>query len=65
MSWSPVENSYIQFLKFDLGSRKKIKKISTAGRARTREYVSEYIIQYSDDGELWSTLTDSNKEIQV
>lgn len=65
MSWIPIENSYIQFIKFDLGGRKRIKKITTAGRPRSRDFVTEYIVQYSDDGELWSTLTDSNKEIQV
>jgi hypothetical protein len=64
-AWTPVENSYNQFLIFELGGRKKIKRVTTAGRARSREFVTEYIIQFSDDGELWNSLTDPNKEIQV
>jgi contactin associated protein-like 2 len=45
--------------------RKKVKKIATLGRANHKEYVTEFIIQFSDDGELWRTYTDSNAQDQV
>jgi hypothetical protein len=48
-----------------LGGRKKIKRIATRGRAYTKEYVTEFIISYSDDGELWRTYSDSNAQDQV
>lgn len=64
-AWTPVENTYYHFLTFDLGGRKKIRKINTAGRARTHECVTEYIVQYSDDGEMWRSYTDVMGEVQV
>lgn len=42
-----------------------VRKIATAGRATTSECVTEYIVQYSDDGELWKSVTDSSGEEQV
>lgn len=64
-AWTPVENTYYHFLTFELGSRKKIRKISTRGRGRTNEFVTEYIVQFSDDGELWRSYTDTDGEVQV
>lgn len=48
-----------------MGDRKKIKKIVTRGRSRTKECVTEFIVQHSDDGELWRSFTDANAETQV
>jgi contactin associated protein-like 2 len=42
-----------------------IRKIATSGRTRTRECVSEYIVQYSDDGESFRSFTDTDGEVQV
>lgn len=42
-----------------------VRKIATAGRATTNECVTEYIVQYSDDGEIWKSFTDSGGEEQV
>lgn len=42
-----------------------VRKIATAGRATTNECVTEYIVQYSDDGEMWKSFTDSEGEEQV
>jgi contactin associated protein-like 2 len=64
-AWTPIETNYYQFLTFELVSKKKIRKIATLGRADTKEYVLEYIIQFSDDGETWRTITDTNGENQV
>lgn len=64
-AWTPTETNYYQFLTFELGGRRKIRKIATLGRANTPEYVIEYILQFSDDGESWRTITDTNGENQV
>lgn len=64
-AWTPVENTYYHFLTIDMGDRKKIRKIVTRGRSRTKECVTEFIVQHSDDGELWRSFTDANAETQV
>lgn len=64
-AWTPVENTYFHFLTVDLGERKMVRKIATAGRASTNECVTEYIVQYSDDGEMWKSFSDSDGEEQV
>lgn len=64
-AWSPVESTYDHFLKLDLGERKEIRYIATKGRARTSEYVTEYIVQFSDDGESWRSFADANGETEV
>lgn len=48
-----------------MGDRKKIRKVVTRGRSRTKEFVTEFIVQYSDDGELWRSFIDANAENQV
>lgn len=42
-----------------------IKKIATLGRASTKECVTEYIIQFSDDGEMWRSYVNPDGEVQV
>lgn len=42
-----------------------MKRIATLGRSHTKEAVTEYILQYSDDGELWKSVADTNAETQV
>lgn len=64
-AWTPIENTYYHFLTFDLGETRTVTKIETLGRSHTNEFVTEYIVQYSDDGELWKSYVDSTGEIQV
>lgn len=64
-AWTPVENTYYNFLTFDLGDKRMIKKIATLGRANTKECVTEYIIQFSDDGEQWRSYVNPDGEVQV
>lgn len=42
-----------------------IKKIATLGRGNTKECVTEYIIQFSDDGEMWRSYVNPDGEVQV
>lgn len=54
-AWSPELSSYDQHLTLELGDRYEIRSIATRGRAHTNEYVTEYIVQYSDDGQAWAS----------
>ncbi|XP_011876421.1 PREDICTED: neurexin-4 isoform X2 [Vollenhovia emeryi] len=54
-AWSPEQSSYNQHLTMELGARYEIRSIATRGRAHTNEYVTEYIIQYSEDGQAWAS----------
>lgn len=48
-----------------MGEKRKVEKIATLGRANTNEFVTEYIVQYSDDGELWRSYVSPGGEVQV
>lgn len=39
--------------------------MSTLGRPNTNEFVTELVIQYSDDGDSWKTYSDTNGQEQV
>lgn len=64
-AWTPRENNYNHFLTYDLGEKRTINKIATLGRSHTNEFVTEYIVQYSDDGELWRSYISSGGEDKV
>lgn len=64
-SWTPIENNYYNFLTFDLGHKRTITKVATLGRSHTNEYVTEFVVQYSDDGEMWRSFVTSAGEVQV
>lgn len=49
----------------DLGGYREIRSITTQGRAGFNEFVTEYIVQYSDDGEGWRSFSDSQGEVKV
>ncbi|XP_012266909.1 neurexin-4 isoform X2 [Athalia rosae] len=54
-AWSPETSSYDQHLTVELGDRYEIRSIATRGRDHTNEYVTEYIVQYSNDGQAWTS----------
>lgn len=64
-AWTPIENTYYQFLTIELGDTRMIRKVATFGRSNTNEYVTEYIVQFSDDGELWRSYVARDGEVQV
>lgn len=49
----------------DLGGRYEIRSIATRGLSTTKQFVTEYIVQFSDDGEGWRSFTDPQGEIEV
>lgn len=42
-----------------------VRKVAILGRANTQEYVTEYVMQYSDDGEMWRSYVNPDGEVQV
>ena len=64
-AWTPQENTYYNFLTIDLKERKEIKSIATKGRRSTLEFVTEYIVQYSNDGHAWKSVTDPEGDTEV
>ncbi|KAJ8985424.1 hypothetical protein NQ317_017054 [Molorchus minor] len=48
-----------------VGSRYEIRSIATQGRKGSSEYVTEYIVEYSDDGEGWKSFHDSEGETEI
>lgn len=64
-AWAPNMSDYFQFLTMDLGGRYEIRSIATQGRSRSSSYVTEYIVQISDDGEGWRSVTDPHGEAEV
>ncbi|CAG9559492.1 unnamed protein product [Danaus chrysippus] len=59
-AWTAVESSYYQHLTINLHTRRELRGLATRGRFATDEYVSEYMVQYSDDGETWTAVTDGD-----
>ncbi|XP_076259208.1 neurexin-4 isoform X1 [Rhynchophorus ferrugineus] len=65
-AWTPKESTYFEKLIIDLGGKYEIRSIATQGRFMTREYVTEYIVEYSDNGnEGWKAFHDSQGEIEM
>lgn len=64
-AWTPQESTYFHFLTMELGKRYEIRSIATQGRSGTHEFVTEFIVQYSDDGDGWRSVTDSDGETEV
>jgi len=65
LAWSPKDNTYSHFLTINLDDRKEIQLIATHGQAGTSEFVTEYIVQFSDDGEGWKSCASSTGEPEV
>ncbi|XP_050739952.1 neurexin-4-like isoform X2 [Eriocheir sinensis] len=58
LAWSAAINNYDQSLTVSLRRRHKITKLATQGKQNTREYVNEFVLQYSEDGDTWTTYKD-------
>lgn len=65
MVWSPSYESLEHFLIIEFSNRMKICSISTKGRPSTLEFITEYYIQYSDNGKGWKSVKNLHGEIEV
>lgn len=64
-SWTAGSSDYFQYLTVNLRRRKIIHLIATQGQVYTKEFVSEYCIQYSNDGDTWRTYVAADGSAQV
>lgn len=58
-AWTPAVNNMYQFLELDFKDTYVIKSIKTQGLRNSREFVSRYNLQYSDDGDSWKVFRNS------
>ena len=64
--WIPKSNVLNNAISFNFDYKpKQIRSIATQGKASSDDYVTEYFVQYSDDGEGWTNYVDSTGEIEV
>lgn len=64
-SWSSGHSDYFQYLTLKFHSRKIIHLIATQGQKDSKEFVSEYCVQFSYDGDTWRTYVASDGSTQV
>jgi len=65
MAWSPSYDSLDHSLTVEFSERMKVYSISTQGHSATLECITEYYIQYSDNGQGWKNVEDFRGEIEV
>ncbi|XP_075878400.1 contactin-associated protein-like 4 isoform X2 [Nelusetta ayraudi] len=51
--WSPVTSDRYQWLEVDLGERTKISAVATQGRYGSSDWLTSYLLMFSDTGHNW------------
>ncbi|XP_062904740.1 contactin-associated protein-like 5 [Mobula hypostoma] len=51
--WSPLESNKYQWLQMDLGERTEITAVATQGRYGSSDWVTRYLLMFSDMGRNW------------
>lgn len=51
--WAPVESNKYQWLEVDLGERTEITAVATQGRYGSSDWVSSFLLMFSDTGCNW------------
>ncbi|XP_064798223.1 contactin-associated protein-like 4 isoform X2 [Oncorhynchus masou masou] len=51
--WAPVESNKYQWLEVDLGERTEITAVATQGRYGSSDWVSSFLLMFSDTGRNW------------
>ncbi|XP_069790937.1 contactin-associated protein-like 5 isoform X13 [Narcine bancroftii] len=51
--WSPLESNKYQWLQMDLGERTEITAVATQGRYGSSDWVTRYLLMFSDTGRNW------------
>ena len=65
LAWQAEVNNYYQSITFELSGRFNICALSTQGRPKTKEFVTEYYVLSSDDGYTWTTYQSNAGQDQV
>ena len=64
-AWSPKLSDQQPYLDVDLGSVKRVTAVSTQGHPLAEEYVRQYHLKYSYDGERYYPVTNRGGHIKV
>ncbi|KAL7638819.1 UNVERIFIED_CONTAM: hypothetical protein RMT77_010353 [Armadillidium vulgare] len=59
-AWTPSVNNMYQYLDLDFKDYYSFTSIKTQGKGDSNEFVTKFNILYSDDGESWRNVQDSN-----
>ncbi|KAG5841398.1 hypothetical protein ANANG_G00199090 [Anguilla anguilla] len=51
--WSPLESNRYQWLQIDFGQRTEIRAVATQGRYGSSDWVTSYLLMFSDSGRNW------------
>lgn len=51
--WSPLISDKYQWLEVDLGERTKITAVATQGRYGSSDWLTSYLLMFSDTGHNW------------
>ena len=62
-SWSAKTIDLNQWIQADLGELKQVTGVVTQGRNAYGQWVTKFIVQCSDDSEIWSNIEDVNGQI--
>ncbi|XP_069472868.1 contactin-associated protein-like 5 [Ambystoma mexicanum] len=58
--WSPVESNAQQWLQVDLGEKLEINAVATQGRYGSSDWVTSYVLMFSDTGHNWKQYRQEN-----
>ena len=64
-AWAPQDKDPNPFLELDLGHVARITGVSTQGHPRKEQYVRAYLVMFSNDGEVWETVRESDGSAKV
>ncbi|KAI4828783.1 hypothetical protein KUCAC02_022858 [Chaenocephalus aceratus] len=53
--WSPLVSDIYQWLEVDLGKRTRITAVATQGRYGSSDWLTSYLLMFSDTGHNWRT----------
>ena len=59
-SWSAKTNDLNQWIQADLGGLKQVSGVATQGRNGYPQWVTKFMVQYSENGETWNYIKDVN-----
>lgn len=63
--WKPVDNNKDQYLQVDLGTLEPLYGTVVWGNPKTDEYVTSYMVLYSDNGQRYMYVTDAEDSPMV
>jgi hypothetical protein len=63
--WKPADNNKDQYLQVDLGSLEPLYGTAVWGNPKEDEYVTSYMVLYSDNGQRYTYVTDEENSPAV